>query len=156
MADDQTEATAVLWEQARAGQDQQGASADALRTRAIALLSVSALVAGLFGSRLPHPQHSLTTVAALVAALGLFAGSIILAVMIAWPRTWYDGAYLDALISQVADGTATLAQVNLSLATITEANSAQNQGTLTRMYGLFAVLCLFVGLQVAAWAIAVL
>lgn len=98
MADDQTDATAVLWEHARTGRDQQSANADALRTRAVALLSVATLVGGLFGSRLPHTEHSVANVAALVAALMLFAGSVVLAVMIAWPRSWYSGGQLDELI----------------------------------------------------------
>src|SRR5712692_3168923 len=115
MADDQTEATAVLWGLARASVDQQNAAFDALRTRAVAMLSVAALVGGLFGSRLPHSQSGLS-VGALVAALVLFAGSVVLAVVIAWPRSWHFGADVSELTSRVADGTATLAQVNLSLA----------------------------------------
>ena len=156
MADDRTDASAVLWEQSKAEIAHQDADVDSLRTRAVALLSVGALVGGLFGSRLPHGHLSPMNVAALVAALVLFAVSVVLAVAIAWPRDWYFGADRQPLVSRVADGTATLAQVNLSLARRAEQNWTENYGTMRRMYRLFAVLCAAVGLQVVAWAIAVI
>ena len=154
-AEDQTDASGVLWESAKSALEQQNAAVDTLRTRAVAMLSVAALVGGLFGSRLPH-TYSAVNVTGLVAALALFACSIVLAVVIGWPRTWSFGAYLYPLITGVSDGAVTLAQVNLSLATRAEENWAQNEVTLERLYGMFGALCLVVGLQVAAWAFAVL
>jgi hypothetical protein len=156
VADDQTDASVVLWEQSKAQIAQQDADVDSLRTRAVALLSVGALVGGLFGSRLPHGHLSPMNVAALVAALALFAVSVGLAVAIAWPRDWYFGAEREPLLSRVADGTATLAQVNLSLARRAEQNWTSNYGTTMHMYRLFAALCAVVGLQVVAWAFAVI
>jgi hypothetical protein len=156
MADDQTDASAVLWEQSKAQIAQQDADVDSLRTRAVALLSVGALVGGLFGSRLPHGHLSPVNVAALVAALALFAVSVGLAVAIAWPRDWYFGAEREPLVSRVADGTATLAQVNLSLARRAEENWTSNYGATMHMYRLFAALCAVIGLQVMAWAFAVI
>jgi hypothetical protein len=153
--DDQTDATGVLWESAKSALDQQSTAVDTLRTRAIAMLSVAALVGGLFGSRLPH-THSAVNVTGLVAALALFATSVALAVVIGWPRTWYFGAYLDTLITGVSDGAVTLAQVNLSLTTRAEQNWARNQITLENLYGIFGGLCFVVGLQVVAWAFAVI
>jgi len=50
----------------------------------------------------------------------------------------------------------TLAQVNLSLASRAEQNWTKNYGTTRSMYRLFAVLCAAVGLQVVAWAVAVI
>jgi hypothetical protein len=156
VTDDQNDASAVLWEQSKAEIAQQDADVDSLRTRAVALLSVGALVGGLFGSRLPHGHLSPMNVAALVVALVLFAASVVLAVAIAWPRNWYFGADREPLVSRVADGKATLAQVNLSLAQRAEQNWTENYSTMRRMYGLFALLCAAAGLQVVAWAIAVI
>lgn len=156
MANDQTDASAALWEQSKAEIAQQDADIDSLRTRAVALLSVGALVGGLFGSRLPHGHLSRMNVAALAAALVLFAASVVLAVAVAWPRDWYFGADREPLVSGVADGTVTLAQVNLSLASRAEQNWTKNYGTIRSMYRLFAVLCAAVGLQVVAWAVAVI
>ena len=73
MADDQTAASAVLWEQSKSEVAQQDTDVDSLRTRAVALLSVG--VGGLFGSRLPHGHLSPLNVAGLVVALGVFAMS---------------------------------------------------------------------------------
>ena len=145
-----------MWEQSKAEIAQQDADIDSLRTRAVALLSVGALVGGLFGSRLPHGHLSRMNVAALAAALVLFAASVVLAVAVAWPRDWYFGADREPLVSGVADGTVTLAQVNLSLASRAEQNRTKNYGTIRHMYRLFAVLCAVVGLQVVAWAVAVI
>ena len=156
MADDQTAASAVLWEQSKAEVAQQDTDTDSLRTRAVALLSVGALVGGLFGSRLPHGHLSPMNVVALIAALGVFAVSVFLAVAIAWPRDWYFGADREPLVSGVADGSVTLAQVNLSLARRAEENWNTNYSTVRHMYRLFAALCVAVGLQVVAWAIAVI
>lgn len=156
MADDRTEASTVLWEQSKAEVAQQESEVDSLRTRAVALLSVGTLVGGLFGSRLPHGHLSAVNIGGLVAALVLFAVSVTLAIGIAWPRDWYFGADRTALIAAVADGTTTLAQVNLSLATRAEQNWAENYATVRSLYGLFAVLCAVVGLQVVAWAVAVI
>jgi hypothetical protein len=156
VADDQTAATAVLWEQSKAEVAQQDADMDSLRTRAVALLSVGALVGGLFGSRLPHGHLSPMNAVALVVALVAFAASVFLAVAIAWPRDWYFGADREPLVSGVADGTMTLARVNLSLAQRAEQNWTINYRTTRHIYRLFAVLCAAVGLQVVAWAIAVI
>ena len=156
MADDQADASAVLWEQSKAEVTQQDADIDSLRTRAVVLLSVGALVGGLFGSRLPRGHLSPMNIAGLVAALILFAVSVVLAVAIAWPRDWYFGADREPLVSMVADGKVTIAQVNLSLARRAEQNWTKNYSTVRRMYRLFAVLCMTVGLQVVAWAIAVI
>jgi hypothetical protein len=156
MADDQTEASAVLWEQSKAEIARQDSDVDSLRTRAVALLSVGTLVGGLFGSRLPHGHLSSLNVGGLVAALVLFAVSVGLAIAIAWPRDWYYGADRGPLESGVANGTVTLAQINLSLVDRAEQNWTQNYGTMRVLYRLFAVLCAVIGLQVVAWAIAVI
>lgn len=156
MSEDQTAATAILWEQAKAHITKQDADLDSLRTRAVALLSAGALVGGLFGSRLPHGHRPLMNVVALIAALVLFGASVILAVAIGWPRAWYYGANQKPLVDGVADGTVTLAQVNLSLALRAEQNWNENSRVMTLLYQMFAVLCAVVGLQVAAWAFAVI
>jgi hypothetical protein len=109
----------------------------------------------LFGSRLPH-TYSVVNVTGLVLALALFATSIVLSIVLSWPRTWSFGAYLEPLITGVGDGAVTLAQVNLSLATCAEANWAENEVIIERLSGIFGALCFVVGLQVAAWALAVL
>lgn len=90
MADDdadQTEASSILWEQAKADIAWQDSNLDSLRNRAVALLSVGTLVGGLFGSRLPHGHLSSLNLYGLIAALVLFTLSVLLAVAIARPRS---------------------------------------------------------------------
>jgi hypothetical protein len=156
MADDLTEAAAVLWAQARDEIAQQVSELDTLRTRAVALMSVAALVGGLFGSRIPHGHQRATQVGALVAALILFSAGVVLAVIIALPRRdWEFGFDLTDLAHRVEAGTATLGTVNISLAAQATMSWNTNAAKLQRLYGLFAGLCVLVGLQVIAWALAV-
>jgi hypothetical protein len=154
--DDQTEAIALLFAQSSAEITQQNASLDALRTRAVALLSVGTLAGGLFGSHLTHGHLSTLNTVGLVAALALFAASVGVAITVAWPRKWIVGTNREPLIAQVAGGTASLAEVNYALASRTEQNWAANQKTLRDLYRLFAILCALTGAQVVAWAIAVI
>jgi hypothetical protein len=156
MPDDQTDALAAIWEQSKAEAAQQNSDIDSLRNRAVALLSVGTLVGGLFGSRLPHAHISVLNTAGLVAALILFAASVGLAVAIAWPRSWKAGADRLPLAEQVANGTATLAEVNYALTCRAEQNWTANNDTMADMYRLFAILCVLTGAQVVAWAIAVI
>lgn len=154
MSDDQTDAMVAIWEQCKIELAQQNSDLDALRNRAVALLSVEALVGGLFGSRLPAHMRALNTTG-LVVALVLFGVSIALAIAIAWPRSWRGGFDNLPLAERVADGTATLAQVNYGRVITGEENWATNHDTLVGMYRLFAVLCTLTGALVVGWALAV-
>jgi hypothetical protein len=154
--DDQTEAMALLFTQSSAEITQQNASLDALRTRAVALLSVGTLAGGLFGSHLTHGHLSALNTGGLVAALAVFAASVGVAITIAWPRKWIVGTNRAPLITQVADGTLSTAEINYALTSRTEQNWAANQQTLRTLYRLFAILCALTGAQVIAWAIAVI
>ena len=164
MADDQadveadlTAAAGVLWAQAKDELAQQVSELDMLRTRAAALLSVAALIGGLFGSRLPHGHQPTLRVAALVVALVLFSAGVLLAVIIALPRRdWHFGFDLTDLTQRVTAGTASLGDVNVSLAARAATNLDVNSAKLRSLYLLFAALCVLVGLQVVAWALAVL
>ena len=163
MADDQadvgadlTAAAAVLWAQARDEIAQQVSELDTLRTRAVALMSVAALVGGLFGSRLPHGHQPALRVAALAAALVLFSAGVLLAVIVALPRRdWEFGFDLTDLAHRVEAGTASLGVVNISLAAQAATSLDVNSAKLRSLYQLLAALCVLVGLQVVAWALAV-
>ncbi len=154
--DDQTEAMALLFAQSSAEITQQNASLDALRTRAVGLLSVGTLAGGLFGSHLTHGHLSAVNTGGLVAALVFFATSVGVAITTAWPRKWIVGTKRGPLVTEVADGTATLVEINYALTSRTEQNWAANQKTLENLYRLFAILCALTGAQVIAWAIAVI
>jgi hypothetical protein len=161
MSDDQADAMGAIWEEAKAETAQQNSDIDSLRNRAAALLSVEALVGGLFGSRLPSGHMRALNTGGLVTALVLFSVSVALVVAIAWPRSWRGGlaAFLAEaddvpLAERVATGTAALAEVNYALASRAEQNWTANNDTLMGMYRLFAILCALAGALVVAWAIA--
>jgi hypothetical protein len=157
-ADQWEAAAALLWAQAQQQLSQQNSELDALRTRAVAMLSVAALVAGLFGTRLPTGSHvSARTVAAVTAALVLFAASAVLAIMVAAPRNrWLFTFGLDPLLERVEAGSIQPGDVTVSLAGRAEENRRSNNAKLKPMYTMFGWICALVGLQVVAWAVAVL
>ena len=146
---------AAIWEEAKDELAQQNSDIDSLRNRVVALLSVATLVGGLFGSRLPSRHISTMNTVGVVSALILFASSVGVAVVIAWPRSWRAGGYNLPLAEQVAAGTATLVEVNYALTSTAEQNWAANNETLAKMSQLFALLCVLTGAQVLAWAFAV-
>src|SRR6202042_3684750 len=105
-------AMTALWEQSKTEIAQQDSDIDSLRNRAIALLSVGTLVAGLFGSRLPHAHLSKVNTAGLITALVLFVASAVVAIALAWPRDWQAGEERQDIAERVAEGSMTLAEVN--------------------------------------------
>jgi hypothetical protein len=150
-------AAGLLWEQAKAQLAAQKADVDALRTRAVALLSVASLVAGLFGSRLPHDHTAPRTVIASITALALFGISVVLVLLIAAPKqNWLFTFELCKLLKEVDEGKASPGNVTRNLAVWGELYWSKNQGKLDAMYSLFGRTCALVGLQVVAWAIAAL
>jgi hypothetical protein len=155
---DLTEATELLWEQAQRQLSQQSADLDSLRTRAIAMLSVAALAAGLFGSRVPRAHTSLGAAIAAFIALGLFAICIVLAVWITTPmkHAWRFTSPLRVLIEGVGAGALLPMDVALSLADYAEKSRKENEDKLESLHKYFSVVCVLVGLQVLAWTIAVL
>jgi hypothetical protein len=155
VSDNRTDAMAAIWEECKAELAQQNSDFDALRNRAVALLSAEALVGGLFGSRLPSHMGTMNT-AGLVAALVLFAASVALVIAIAWPRSWSSGFDNLSLAERVAEGTATHAQVKYAFIITGEETWAANKDTVVDMSRLFAILCAAAGVLVVAWAIAVL
>jgi hypothetical protein len=157
MADDSATAAAALWAQARDQVTQQSADLDALRNRAAALLSVAAVVGGLFGSRLSHGRLSDLRSDALIGALVLFGAGVLLAVAIAWPRrAWAFAFDLAGLIGEVSAGTASVGEVSISLSSVATSSLEANARKLQLLYWLFSALCLVVGLQVVAWALALI
>ena len=159
MADDErdlTDATELLWEQAQRQLSRQSTDLDTLRTRAIAMLSVGALAAALFGSRLPHAHLSVATAVAVAFALGFFAIGVVLAAWIVMPSAWRFTYPLRPLVSEVKAGSALAMDVALSLANHAEESRKENEEKLKSLHKQFSVVCVLVGLQVVAWAIGVL
>jgi hypothetical protein len=154
--DPNADAAALIWDQAKQQLAQQNADLDLLRTRAVAMLSVAALVAGLFGTRLPHGYTHGGTLAFVIAALALFATSVVLAVIVAAPRRKWEFTFkLDPLLQRVDAGDAVPADITRNLAAWAEVARSNNARQMSSLYSVFRLVCLLVGLQVIAWALAV-
>ncbi|HUZ51681.1 MAG TPA: hypothetical protein VMU94_04035 [Streptosporangiaceae bacterium] len=157
MDDANADASALIWEQARQQLAQQNTDLDLLRTRAVAMLSIAALVAGLFGTRLPHGHLHGRTLVFLIMALVLFAASVVLAVMVAAPRRDWEFVFqLSALLERVDRFEATPADVTRNFAVWAESAWGNNLRQMQPLYTMFRLVCVLVGLQVIAWALAVL
>jgi hypothetical protein len=157
MANDMTEASALIFAQAQKQLQQQVTDLDALRNRAVALLSVAALVAGLFGSRLPKGQSPAHTTFGTWVALAAFAAGVFLALTIAIPRRkWLFTFRLDQLAELVEKRTAIPADITHNLTRWSEEARRWNSARLDRLHALFGCLCLAVGIQVIAWGVAAL
>lgn len=157
MDDLNADAAALLLEQARQQLGQQSADLDVLRTRAVAMLSVAAVVAGLFGTRLPDVHPGGMTITFVIIALILFAASVLLAVIVAAPRrNWEFTFKLDGLLTRVDAGVAVPVDVTRNLAVWSETARYNNARRMDRLYLMFRIMCYLVGVQVVAWAIAVL
>jgi hypothetical protein len=157
MADEMTEASALIFAQAQKQLQQQLADLDALRNRSVALLSAAALVAGLFGSRLPKERLPAHATAAVAVALAAFAVAVFLTLAIAVPRRkWLFTFRLDQLTTLVEERRAIPADITHNLTRWSEEARGWNGRRMDRLNTLFGALCLAVGVQVVAWGVAVL
>ena len=150
-------AAAMLWEEERRLLSRQEAALDTLRTQAVAILSVGALVAGLFGSHIvPGHHHGLTEVG-IVVALVLFAISVVLSLAILRPRTWtFDQTLAGKLKLIEQQKMLGVDALNYSWTADFEPVRTANQIKLDRLVRCFAWACLLTGAQVLAWGVALL
>jgi hypothetical protein len=120
------------------------------------MLSVAALVAGLFGTRIPaHPGAR--SVSLVIVALSLFGVSALLAVAVAAPRRNWEFTFdLDPLVQRVDAGEAVPVTMTRNLTVWSETARRNNSQKLEQLYMLFRVVCVLVGFQVISWAVAVL
>jgi hypothetical protein len=154
------DSAAILWEESRRQISRQESDLDTLRTRAVALLSVSSLVAGLFGGRVvsTHPHPTFVTVA-IIAALTFFGVSVIAILFVLAPRKlgWEFAQNLRQYFPLLqADGPLYPITVTSNLARHVEASRRRNQVLLERLYSWFAIACVLTGLEVIAWGVSVL
>ena len=129
---------------------------DTLRNRATAMLSVASIVAGLFGTKLATGTHSAPVLAAISVALALFASSALLSVKIMMLKGLGVGVDTGALVARLEEGTAasTPYGMNYTLAKRYQDGYDRNVPVVERLNTQYMALCLLVGAQVIAWAIA--
>ncbi len=150
-------ALTMLWEEARRLLVRQEAALDTLRTQAVAILSVGALIAGLFGAHVVPGGHSLGTELAIGAALILFAASTVLIVIVLAPHEWTFAHGLTDALNEIEKQEVVDAQdLSFSWAIDFECWRTTNQAKLDCLFTYFLLACVLTGAQVIAWGIAVL
>ncbi len=153
------DAAALLWDESRRQITRQESDLDTLRNRAVALLSVSSIVAGLFGGRLVTVHHHPGYVtAAIVVALAFFALSVLAVIVVLSPKRkgWEFAQNLDQWFALLRAGDLAPVDVTANLARHVEASRKRNQVVLERLYLWFGIACLLTGLEVVAWGVSIL
>ena len=152
-------AAAVLWDESRRQITRQEAGLDSLRTRAVALLSVSSLVAGLFGGRFANIRsHEGYAKLAIVVALVTFTLSVVAVIVILTPKKkgWVFAQDLDQYFPLLSKGRLVPFDVTRNLAKHFEQSRKANAGPLEWRYCWFTAACVFTGLEVVAWGISII
>ncbi|MGD0320090.1 MAG: hypothetical protein ABSC00_00555 [Acidimicrobiales bacterium] len=153
------DSAALLWDESRRQITSQAAELDTLRTRAVAILSVASLVAGLFGGRIVATDHHPGYVTGAIAvALVLFALSVLASIAVLTPRKdkWEFAQYLRSYFVDLKAGDLAPVDITANLAKDFERSRINNKLILDNLYGWFTLACVLVGLQVVAWGIAIL
>jgi hypothetical protein len=133
----------------------QEASLDNIRSRAVAMLSVGALVAGLFGGHVLAARAVGWRAAVEVVALALFGVTAVLVVMTERPQDFDFGHDPTQWIDELREGRgvdATDWAYNVSR----DLNKYRkhNAPKIKRLAGMYTAICFLVGLQVLAWGVA--
>ena len=148
---------AMVWDEARRLLVRQEAVLDTLRTQAVAILSVGAIVAGLFGSRLLPVHLAPLRLGAIVLALVLFGITTLKVVAILLPRDWTFEHHLAEKLAKL-EGDRLLSPGSLALTWASDAEAARviNQVQLDRLMKSFRWACLLTAAQVVVWGLALL
>jgi hypothetical protein len=149
------DSAALLWTESQRQITRQEADLDGLRNRAVAMLSVASIVAALFGTRIATESHSARATIASVLALVFFGIGVMLSLVILAPKkSWAFTENLQKYFDLFKAGTLNPASVSSSLAENFEASRKENKVRIEDLYCKFLWVCVLVGLQVVAWAIA--
>jgi hypothetical protein len=147
----------MLWDEARRLLVRQEAVLDTLRVQAVAVLSVTSIVAGLFGSRLIPGKPSGFSLGMVVAALILFAVIVTLVVAILVPRNWvFEHGLTDKLGMLERGDSLPSGDLAYSWAKGAEIWRATNKKQLDQLMCWFLVACALTGLEVIFWGLALL
>ncbi|HVC08241.1 MAG TPA: hypothetical protein VND98_11750 [Solirubrobacterales bacterium] len=150
-------AAAMLWEEARRLIARQEAVLDTLRNQAVAILSVAAIVAGLFGSRIVATQPSAFVMAMVGAALVLFGATVWLVITILRPRKWTFEHTLTQKLRMLERGVLLESgSLGFTWAKDVERWRAANKPQLDRLMTFFLWACALTAGEVIFWGLALL
>jgi hypothetical protein len=152
-------AAAILLDQARLQMANQDSDLATLRTRAVALLSVSSLVAGLFGGRIVATQHHPWYVTSGIAvALVTFGLSVLAIIVVLSPKRmgWDIAQNLDEFFKLLSAQNLSPLDASANLAKHIEKSRGANQVVLEKLYCSFSIACVLTAVEVIAWGISIL
>jgi hypothetical protein len=146
-------AARMIVEEARSLLSEQQTALETLRTRAIALLSVGALVATFFGTRLPKELTSIDH-ALVSCALIAFAIGVALAMVVVRPRNFEFSWSVAPQVKRMAAGES-VREYDLALdrAAGLEDQRLDNEKTVEKLSWYLVALCALTAVQVVAWGI---
>jgi hypothetical protein len=145
----------LIMEETRRLLARQESNLDTLRSRVATILAGASIVAAVFGGLAPKNRSDVQTVF-LAAAFVLFALTVLVCVFILWPRGWNFSHSLAKWVNEDEEGAPPDPwKITANLAANFEAFRDSNESKLERLYRWFAWACLFLGLQVLAWAVVV-
>jgi hypothetical protein len=151
-------AAAMVWEEARRLIVRQEAVLDTLRVQAVAILSVSSIVAGLFGAHLLPTHPSGLRLAAILVALVLFGVTVFKVIVILTPRDWTFEHALTEKLAQLETGKQLLKAGSFAYTWAKEAEASRttNQVELDHLMEYFRWACILTAAQVVVWGLALL
>jgi hypothetical protein len=148
----------LLCAEARRKLDGQTEDVRSVRSRAAGLLTAGGIISGLFGLQVtatprPGSLHTGLVITALIA----FTLLVVAAVIIEWPRTFHGDESLEPWIHEIQTGTAgDPHELPFHLATAYDTYRQKNAKIYTGLVRLFTAMCVLLGVEVVAWAAAVL
>jgi hypothetical protein len=142
-----------LLDEARRLLIRQEADLDTLRVRAVTMLTVAAVLAGLFAPRISTHDHWRAALVAL--SLVMFAATAGLVVFIQWPRAMYFHHDLTSWIEEWAAGTEPVhSELAYNWSRDFIKSRKDNAEIINRLQWCFTLACALVGMQVLTWGAA--
>lgn len=148
------EAGEMIWDEVKRSISRQESNLDSLRTRGLTLLSASGVIAALFSPRTLDRRIDALSMAGLVLALGAFAVSVLLTVIVQWPRR-YDFAFkLDAWFEGQEHRTdITADQLSYRLSKQLWQAHQSNKANIEQTTNVLIGLCAMLALEVVGWIV---
>lgn len=145
----------LIWEEAKRLLARQEASLDALHTKALGLLSVSGIVAGLFAGQVLSGSVGAAGGAAVAVAISAFVVGAAGVLFIQWPRDFEFSHDLDQWVKELETGDpAPLIEATYNLSRDLNDYRKRNQNKITKLYSVLTWSVAALAVQVGAWALA--
>lgn len=152
---DQEDASVMVWEESRRLLVRQESEVDLLRSRSVGLFAAASIVAGLFASRLPKELNDFQAAAVTGALVGfVLMGGLVLAIQV--PRDFGFSRNLDDYVAEMGMGTpASVRDFSYNSSKDANGSRSRSKPTIKLLYRYLAGAVGLLGVQVVAWALAI-